>query len=237
MIGNCEFQSKYEPRRQKTGLRGFRPGPTQTGLYSHRRWLETRNFGFGKQRDCTIRVAKTKALISFAVTAKLIASRSPRSWSASFYFSICKNPVFSRRSSYMLWILLEPPKRGKQAMLMKTQNMFYHPDFGKMISALSNINKLGDEYSIHVFHPDIGKMMSVLSNINKLGDEYSIHVFHQDIGKMMSVLSIINKLGDEYSIHVFHQDIGKMMSVLSNINKLGDEYSIQVSLTITRISV
>ena len=30
----------YEPRREKTGLRGFRPGPTQTGLYSHRRWLE-----------------------------------------------------------------------------------------------------------------------------------------------------------------------------------------------------
>ena len=26
---------------RKTGLRGFRPGPTQTGLYSHRRWLET----------------------------------------------------------------------------------------------------------------------------------------------------------------------------------------------------
>ena len=24
-----------EPRRKKTGLRGFRPGPTQTGLYSH----------------------------------------------------------------------------------------------------------------------------------------------------------------------------------------------------------
>ena len=30
----------YEPRYEKTGLRGFRPGPTQTGLYSHRRWLE-----------------------------------------------------------------------------------------------------------------------------------------------------------------------------------------------------
>ena len=29
-----------EPRYEKTGLRGFRPGPTQTGLYSHRRWLE-----------------------------------------------------------------------------------------------------------------------------------------------------------------------------------------------------
>ena len=31
----------YEPRSEKTRLRGFRPGPTQTGLYRHRRWLET----------------------------------------------------------------------------------------------------------------------------------------------------------------------------------------------------
>ena len=62
----------YEPRCEKTGLRGFRPGPTQTRLYSHRRWLEARNFGFRLKRDCTIRIAKTKALISFAVTAKLI---------------------------------------------------------------------------------------------------------------------------------------------------------------------
>ena len=30
----------YEPRREKTGLRGFRPGPTQTGLYSLRSRLE-----------------------------------------------------------------------------------------------------------------------------------------------------------------------------------------------------
>ena len=52
---------------------GFRPGPTQTKLYSRRRWLEACIFGFGKKRDCTIRVAKTKALISFAVTAKLIS--------------------------------------------------------------------------------------------------------------------------------------------------------------------
>ena len=61
-----------EPRSEKTGLRGFRPGPTQTGLYNHTRWLETRNFGYRKKRYCTIRAAKTKALISFAVTAKLI---------------------------------------------------------------------------------------------------------------------------------------------------------------------
>ena len=25
----------YEPHCEKTGLRGFRPGPTQTGLYNH----------------------------------------------------------------------------------------------------------------------------------------------------------------------------------------------------------
>ena len=29
-----------EPLCEKTGLQGFRPGPTKTGLCSHRRWLE-----------------------------------------------------------------------------------------------------------------------------------------------------------------------------------------------------
>ena len=29
----------YEPCCEKTGLRGFRPGQTQTGLYSYRSWL------------------------------------------------------------------------------------------------------------------------------------------------------------------------------------------------------
>ena len=33
-------QRENQPRCEKTGLRGFRPDPTQTGLYSHRRWLE-----------------------------------------------------------------------------------------------------------------------------------------------------------------------------------------------------
>ena len=37
---NCLVGTRNEPRYEKTGLRGFRPGPTQTGLYSHRRWLE-----------------------------------------------------------------------------------------------------------------------------------------------------------------------------------------------------
>ena len=31
---------QFEPRREKTGLRGFRPGPTQTGLYKLRKELE-----------------------------------------------------------------------------------------------------------------------------------------------------------------------------------------------------
>ena len=35
---------------------------------------EAGNFGCRKSRNCTIRVAKTKALISFAVTAKLICA-------------------------------------------------------------------------------------------------------------------------------------------------------------------
>ena len=30
----------FEPRSEKNGLRGFRPGPTQTGLCSHKRKLE-----------------------------------------------------------------------------------------------------------------------------------------------------------------------------------------------------
>ena len=63
-----------EPRREKTGLRGFRPGLTQTHLYSHRSRLEAWNFGYKKKRKYTIRVAKTNALISFAVTAKLICA-------------------------------------------------------------------------------------------------------------------------------------------------------------------
>ena len=45
----------------------FRPGMTQTGLYSHRRKLEAWNFGFRKKRDCTLCVAKT-------VTAQLICA-------------------------------------------------------------------------------------------------------------------------------------------------------------------
>ena len=45
---------------------------SDTNRFKHRRWLEAEKFGFRKKRNCTIRVAKTKALISFVITAKLI---------------------------------------------------------------------------------------------------------------------------------------------------------------------
>ena len=56
--------------REKTNNLGsdqvrHKPGCTVT---------EAGNFGLRKERNCTIRVAKTKALISFAVTAKLISA-------------------------------------------------------------------------------------------------------------------------------------------------------------------
>ena len=44
------------------------------GCTGDTRWLEARNFVFRKKRDCTIYVAKTKALISCAVTAQLICA-------------------------------------------------------------------------------------------------------------------------------------------------------------------
>ena len=47
---------------------------TQTELYKHRRCLKAGNLRFRMKRNCTICVAKTKALISFAVTAKLICA-------------------------------------------------------------------------------------------------------------------------------------------------------------------
>ena len=38
----------YEPLHHKTKNFGYRPGPTQTGLYKHRRWLQAVKFGFRK---------------------------------------------------------------------------------------------------------------------------------------------------------------------------------------------
>ena len=67
------WETQYEPISEVTCLRGFRPDLTQTGLNSHRRWLEARNFG-KKNRGSTIYVVKTKALIRCAVTTQLICA-------------------------------------------------------------------------------------------------------------------------------------------------------------------
>ena len=52
-------------------------------LYNHR-WLEARNLGFRKKRKCTVHVAKTKMLISFSVTAKLMCAFVSHKWNVSF---------------------------------------------------------------------------------------------------------------------------------------------------------
>ena len=44
------------------------------GLYKRRKWLVAGNFGLRKKRSSSICEVKTKALISFAVTAKLICA-------------------------------------------------------------------------------------------------------------------------------------------------------------------
>ena len=86
---------------------GLGTGPTQTGLCTHIRWLETGNFGFKKKRNCTIRVAKTKTLISFTVTVKLICVfvfAYADCWFSHEGAQIFKgNYGFDKRQSYMLW--------------------------------------------------------------------------------------------------------------------------------------
>ena len=59
--------------RKPTMWYSNRSGQTQTELYKHRGGLEAENFVLRK-KNCTIPVAKTKVLISFAVTAKLICA-------------------------------------------------------------------------------------------------------------------------------------------------------------------
>ena len=66
-------------------------------MYSQRNRLETRNFGFKKKRDYTIRVVKTKALNSFAVTAKLVCA-------FVFAYAIC---WFSHAKAHFMRALLE----------------------------------------------------------------------------------------------------------------------------------
>ena len=66
---DCSIQTKQSNHMSRDAKKPVFDVPAQIDQYGHR------NFGFTeKKRNCTIRVAKTKALISFAVTAKLICA-------------------------------------------------------------------------------------------------------------------------------------------------------------------
>ena len=57
---HCGMLNSYEPRHEKIGLWGFRPGPTQTGLYHDRGLLEASNLGFRKYTDCKLFICENK---------------------------------------------------------------------------------------------------------------------------------------------------------------------------------
>ena len=82
MIKTRSHMLKIEPRYDKTHVRGFRPSPTNTMLYSHRRWLEACNLRFRKMWDCTI------AYCTINITPQLIYASvfayAKSSWDRSF---------------------------------------------------------------------------------------------------------------------------------------------------------
>ena len=76
----------YEPRREKTCLWGFEPGPTQARLYSHRRWLRGLKFWIKEIEGFYYPCSENKD-----------ADQLSRYSEADLfhYFGICKRPVFS----------------------------------------------------------------------------------------------------------------------------------------------
>ena len=79
----CQIHTRltiYEPRHEKTCLRGLRPGKTQTSLLSYRRKLESWIFGY---RGIILTRQRT--------TKVLIRLRGCAGWSASLLFAYCIN--------------------------------------------------------------------------------------------------------------------------------------------------
>ena len=121
--------------------------------------VRTRNFGFKKKKDCTIRVAKTKALISCAVTAQLICGfvfASANCWFSHavahqcfkifhvdrrgiilIYIAYCILTFLSRKSFvYFLFQNLQPLDRC-YCVLYLTSHLFVksrYVRFGRMVS-------------------------------------------------------------------------------------------------------
>ena len=69
-----------ESRHEKTSLRGFRPGKTQTSLLSYSDQLESWNSGFSKYRYYIICVANNKGADQTARMRRLICTFVVRIW-------------------------------------------------------------------------------------------------------------------------------------------------------------
>ena len=88
----------YEPPNEKTNKEFLNRSDTNRAILAQKR-LEAGNFGFRKERNCTIRVANTKMLISFIVTAKLISAFVFTTHLVQFLSSL--NPKFHVSSSLL----------------------------------------------------------------------------------------------------------------------------------------
>ena len=80
---------RFEPCHEKPCIRGFRPGPTQTGLYSHRRWVDVKCMqisGTGAIRT-QIQPSKQKREITKITknqtTVNRVSSYFPKRWPLS----------------------------------------------------------------------------------------------------------------------------------------------------------
>ena len=80
----------YELRRQKTGLRGFRPGPTQTRLRNQLNEARNLKFQIKEVEGLYYPCSENKGADQL---------RGKREADLRVCFRICKNPVFSRRGS------------------------------------------------------------------------------------------------------------------------------------------
>ena len=89
----------FEPGCEKTGLRGFRPGPTQTGLYrSHtNRAVQPQKMA----RGLKFRIQDVEGLYYLCSENKDADQLCGyRTADLRLCFRICKKPVFSQRGSF-----------------------------------------------------------------------------------------------------------------------------------------
>ena len=95
----CTSHERFEPRREKNGLLGFRPGLTQTGLCSYRRWLLARclKFWILEEEELYYPSSENKGADQLCryCTADL-----------RLCFHTGENPVCSRHGSFVFTILM-----------------------------------------------------------------------------------------------------------------------------------